>query len=299
VGAFGERLKKEREKKNISLDEVALATKIGTRMLRAIEEERFEQLPGGIFNKGFVRAYAKHLGLNEEEAIADYFEAYRASLPVEEPVAVPHTEAVGSQAPNSEHFTPIAWKKTAAALLLLIAVVGAGVWSFRSHASKSQTNGIKVEQPEQKQSVVSQPSTPKSQSSQSESAKPKLQDETPPAIQATQPAAGTIENASATTSDSVRVLIRAREDAWLLIMADGKEIMRDTLLAESQRLVTARSELIIKAGNVGALEFWFNGKKLSTQGDLDQVKTLSFDATGLVATNARIQPISSSVDIQR
>ena len=58
MGAFGERLRREREMRNISLDEIAAVTKIGTRLLRALEDEQFDLLPGGIFNKGYVRAYA-------------------------------------------------------------------------------------------------------------------------------------------------------------------------------------------------------------------------------------------------
>jgi len=81
VASFGERLKREREKRKVSLDEIALSTKIGTRMLHALEEEKFEQLPGGIFNKGFVRAYARHLGLDEEQTIADYLEAAGETAP--------------------------------------------------------------------------------------------------------------------------------------------------------------------------------------------------------------------------
>ena len=70
MGSFGERLKREREMRGVSLDDIAEATKIGTRLLRALEDEQFELLPGGIFNKGFVRAYAKYLGLNEDEAVS-------------------------------------------------------------------------------------------------------------------------------------------------------------------------------------------------------------------------------------
>src|SRR5271165_700227 len=72
MGSFGERLRREREMRGISLENIAESTKIGTRLLRALEEEHFDLLPGGIFNKGFVRAYAKYLGLNEDEAVADY-----------------------------------------------------------------------------------------------------------------------------------------------------------------------------------------------------------------------------------
>src|SRR3954470_21875282 len=72
VGSFGERLRREREMRGISLDEIAAATKISARNLRALEDEKFNQLPGGIFNKGFVRAYAKFLGIDQEQIVAEY-----------------------------------------------------------------------------------------------------------------------------------------------------------------------------------------------------------------------------------
>ena len=79
--------------------------------------------------------------------------------------------------------------------------------------------------------------------------------------------------------------------------ADGKEVMQDTLLAEGQRYVGAENEIVIKSGNVGGLEFWFNGQKLPSQGDPDQVKTLTFDPHGLVSPTARVQsPISNGVN---
>jgi cytoskeletal protein RodZ len=79
VGAFGEKLRQRREQRGISLDAISTTTKISTRMLRAIEDEHFDQLPGGVFNKGFVRAYARAVGINEEEAISDYLAALRES----------------------------------------------------------------------------------------------------------------------------------------------------------------------------------------------------------------------------
>src|SRR5207253_8599464 len=56
-------------------DDISSTTKISTRMLRALEDEHFDELPGGVFNKGFVRAYARHIGLDEEQAITDYLDA--------------------------------------------------------------------------------------------------------------------------------------------------------------------------------------------------------------------------------
>ncbi|HEU5404333.1 MAG TPA: RodZ domain-containing protein [Terriglobales bacterium] len=75
MGSFGDKLKRERELRGVTLEEIAKATKIGTRALHALEDEHFDQLPGGIFNKGFVRAYAKFLGLDEEQMVADFMAA--------------------------------------------------------------------------------------------------------------------------------------------------------------------------------------------------------------------------------
>jgi cytoskeletal protein RodZ len=79
VGAFGEKLRKQRERRGLELDAISNTTKISTRMLRAIEDEHFDQLPGGVFNKGFVRAYARQVGLDEEETITEYLAALRES----------------------------------------------------------------------------------------------------------------------------------------------------------------------------------------------------------------------------
>lgn len=79
MGTFGEKLRKQREQRGLALDAISNTTKISTRMLRALEEEHFDQLPGGVFNKGFVRAYARQVGLDEEEAITDYLSALRES----------------------------------------------------------------------------------------------------------------------------------------------------------------------------------------------------------------------------
>ncbi len=58
--------------RGISLDEISSATRIGTRFLEAMETEQWSQLPGGVFNRGFVRAVAHHLGLDEEALLAEY-----------------------------------------------------------------------------------------------------------------------------------------------------------------------------------------------------------------------------------
>src|SRR5208337_2086081 len=77
-GNFGERLKRERELREVPLDEITLATRIGPRFLEALENEQWDKLPGGVFNRGFVRSIARYLGLDEEAFLAEYDLAYGA-----------------------------------------------------------------------------------------------------------------------------------------------------------------------------------------------------------------------------
>lgn len=76
---FGETLRKEREARGIALDAITRITKISNHHLLALERSQFKALPGGVFNKGIVRGYARVVGLNEEEWVARYLSAYRSS----------------------------------------------------------------------------------------------------------------------------------------------------------------------------------------------------------------------------
>src|SRR5256885_15785980 len=69
---FGEHLKRERELRGVSRDEICTATRISIRFLEALENEQWSPLPGGIFNRGFVRAVARFLGLDEDDLLAEY-----------------------------------------------------------------------------------------------------------------------------------------------------------------------------------------------------------------------------------
>ena len=69
---FGATFKKARESKGISINQISAETRISVRFLLAIESEEFHLLPGGVFNRGFIRAYAEKVDLDPDQAIADY-----------------------------------------------------------------------------------------------------------------------------------------------------------------------------------------------------------------------------------
>ena len=69
---LGEKLRQAREERGFTLSEVAEQTRISGLYLESIENDDYSRLPGGIFNKGFVKSYAKFVGVNEQEALLDY-----------------------------------------------------------------------------------------------------------------------------------------------------------------------------------------------------------------------------------
>ncbi len=76
---LGEKLREAREERGISLTEVAEQTRISPHYIQSIERDDYKPLPGGIFNKGFIKSFAKYVGVNEQEALLDYAKAISAN----------------------------------------------------------------------------------------------------------------------------------------------------------------------------------------------------------------------------
>src|SRR5436309_12303312 len=78
MASFGETLKRERELREISLRQISEATKINIRYLEALEQNRFDALPGGLFNKGFIRAFSTFIGIDGESMVTCYLQEIAA-----------------------------------------------------------------------------------------------------------------------------------------------------------------------------------------------------------------------------
>lgn len=125
-GTFGERLKRERELREVSLKELLTGTRISARYLEALENERWDQLPGGAFSRGFVRSIARYLGLDEESFLADYDMARGEQAA---PVPKPYENKI----PRPPIWMPIA--VLLGALLILGLLVAGGVYGWRMYAA--------------------------------------------------------------------------------------------------------------------------------------------------------------------
>ena len=265
MGSFGERMRREREMRGIKLEDISESTKISRRNLLALEEEHFDRLPGGIFNKGFVRAYARFLGLNEEEAVQDFM---TASADYEQPAALqpPGSETTAVKLPvipseASEKRRQLAW--TLAALIVL-AAGGAGWYSLNPGKRFSLSPG-------------SAPSTPAVAAPE----QPRVASQSPPNPAVPPEFAGGIVGPGGVSQRPVIVSIRANDETWVSLVVDGKQVMDQVLLAGEQQTVRARERIVLRTGNAGGLDVSYNGAPLSPAGEDGQVRTLTFTPRGM------------------
>lgn len=305
MSGFGDKLRREREMRGISLEEISASTKIGTRSLRAIEEEDFEKLPGGIFNKGFVRAYSRFLGLDEEETVADFDAAWNDYEAAKRPAPQVLTEEL-----QPEH-SKSGWMFVL--ILIILSAIGAGWYKVqRSRDAAAVSAPAPVENPK--------PSSPVPQNSAAPSAPSNSAPEPNPAegaaatpTESTQKSAGTqksgstqeaspnFDNSPVSSADQkkqsamspnpavvpqpasapIRLQVFAREDSWLSVSADGKNLGEGILSAQKTRSIHAQKEVRLKVGNLAGVEVSFNGALVDVDGQPKQVKELIFTINGL------------------
>lgn len=141
MAQFGEDLRSERESRGIALALITDSTKISSRHLLALEGDHFEQLPGGVFNKGIVRGYARAVGLDEEIWVDRYISAYRASglVKTDEAEWVQFAENV-VKGRNAEGARPDLRLRWAGVVLLVMLIAGLGwfVYSYVHEKSSIQ-----------------------------------------------------------------------------------------------------------------------------------------------------------------
>ena len=342
MGSFGDRLKKEREQRGITLDDISLTTKIGTRLLRALEEEKFEQLPGGIFNKGFVRAYARHVGLDEDQTVADYMTAVGAGQPKPQeeqqsfPIQVPQERKAPPPVPDrrARPARLAGGRETAAeipwgilAVVLLTIAIALASWSYLhrpvepeksrvtpapatetapapnsttdsgSNPAPTPPSPTKTEAPQNgnpapqdtaaPQNNNSAPATPIPTTEQMQSKRSPV---SPAGLQTS------VSGQSATPLPGMfAVRLRGNDDSeecWVSISADGQPPVEATLVAPYERVIHAKNEVVVKVGSAGALDVYFNNRKLPSQGDYGTVKTLVFRPDGLQPPAPKPAPTS-------
>ncbi len=244
-GSFGSWLRQQREIRNITLREISDNTKIGLRYLAALEEDRFEVLPAPIFAKGFLREYAKYVGLDPDEVVNFYLTAeqrYRAERGEDVSGVMPLPS--GGVVPPARGL-PLGWILIVVGLLVLALVVAGVVWAVR-RARAEHAQGAPTEQAEATPAtmvpIAPGPAPP------------------PPPAAAVNPKAPLVVTLSFT------------EECWVEALVDGdRNIQELRVQGESMRSEARDSVLIRKLGNVRGVHGDVNGRPLQLPTAVGQV----------------------------
>lgn len=124
--SIGEKLRLARETRGIALRDISDQTRISMRYLEAIETDDYRRLPGGIFNRSFIRAYAKFVGYDEQEAIEEYSRVLRQQGEVEDDMPKSHRSMVYTDDNESRNRSALT---TLLLALLILAILSLAVWA--------------------------------------------------------------------------------------------------------------------------------------------------------------------------
>src|SRR4051812_1191100 len=271
---FGGRLRDARERRGISLRQIANATKISVAVLEALERDDISKLPGGIFGRAFVRSYAVEVGLDPETTIQEFI----AYFPNDSVTAGHPTSDTGEDGIALESD-----RRTAATFLWLLGVsvpLVAGVLYFATLGRPSASTPS-TRQAASPVEAASPPAAlpPAAVAAPAPSPPPRAVE--PGAVDTAAPAstAAVVEAtaaASTGTADVLTVTLMVKRPCWVSATVDGQKSIDRLLQAGEQRPVTVRRELVLTVGDASAIALQFNGADARPLGKAGEVVTARF-----------------------
>jgi cytoskeleton protein RodZ len=257
-GDFGSRLREARERRGITLRQIANATKISVGVLDALERNDISRLPGGIFGRAFVRSYAVEVGLDPEATIRDFMAAFP-------------NDAVTAGHPTSERNDDFALlesdRRRAGTYLSLVAIsipiAGAMLWVG---------TGRRVWEALPPAAVTARPApAPRAIEPVSLPAP-----STPPAVSTTtlpteMPALAAAPSAPA--RDKLTVALTVKQPCWVTATIDGRKTLDHLLQAGEQQTIDVRREMVLTVGDASAISMTLNGAAARPLGKAGEVVT--------------------------
>ena len=240
--SFGEELRRERVIRDISLEEISQSTKISVRLLRALEESDVQKLPAPTFTRGFIRAYARHLGIDPEEKV----NAYLADLADEAP-----------DAPSAKKARPRSrfWRGRRSTAGTIVGVVTAVLLLLGMIA-----NPARRPKPSRQRLVAAPKTSPVVLKNVSVSNEP-----TP--VTAFEPAAST----SAPDARGISLVLQFDQDSWAKLEADGRTVLNGMVKRGQKRTFEALTGFRISLGNAGGVRISVDGRALDPLGGSGEV----------------------------
>jgi cytoskeleton protein RodZ len=232
--ALGQRIRAAREARGLSLSDVAQQLRIRSVYLAAIEDESWSTIGAPVYIRGFLRTYARFLGIDPEEAVA----AFNRTQP-QPPQTLPGRDAAEPET-ASRRGSPLIWIAAAVAVLLIAFVTYNELTLRRALApGTAQASGA-----------------------------PSLRPSTPATTPAPGAAAARTALPAPGSANSLAVVLSA--PSWLRITVDGSVSMEGTFPAGTSKTFHGKNALV-RIGNAGGVEIYVDGKdvgKLGKPGDV-------------------------------
>lgn len=247
---LGEELRRIREEKGMNLREVSDATHIGTRFLQAIESDNYSILPGGIFNRGFVRSYARYIGMDEEQAMTLYNQQLEA-----QGGEAPRNPAPSLDGIEEEASSP--WGSIALIVITLL-LLSAGIFTAWKWFKGGEA--LLVSNPAPSASVSLSPSA---SAEAATSANPSPTITTSPSAIAS-PGAEASPTATPMPG-AMQLKLQAKDgECWIKVRSDANpKSEMATLKPGEYREISANERFIVNVGNVLTLNAYLNGKLIT------------------------------------
>ncbi len=282
---FGEYLREARAEHNVSLEQIAASTHISVRLLQALENERFDLLPGGVFVISFVRQYARMVGLDEDEAVQRLHEV---AHPVESALgewAAKDDVADDTGAKLAEMITDFMRRhgmNIVGAVMTLVLVAG-GLSYFQA------TEGLPTDDRESISEPVADRPVLDEQAASEQAAAPA----TPTPTQARPVEVLSREDspeAAAGSQGSIRLELKLTDRAWVRVVADGERVLEDNLEAGFEQTIQADDSVQLFVGNAGGVKVALNGEAMPPIGPSGHVRRVDVSPNGMEVVDIEPKP---------
>lgn len=280
---LGEFLRQEREQKKVPIEEMAIRTRIAIRFIKAIEENQFDQLPNQVSAKGFLRSYARCLGLDEETVLKGFSDAVQ---PVEAPPPAEVKEDIPSyiqmKRPDRLPFPLWAALAVGAVIILLLALT---FFMPKKQEATVAPPPAEVAPPPPVEPVPSEPAPgsdvpPAGSGGAPAPSTPAPATSAPPASTSKLSASNARSSAPVapppalpleTQGKSMVLLVEATEASWIQVNIDGAET-KEALLQPNQKVKwEAKQKFILTVGNAGGVRVNLDGRDLGPFGPSGKV----------------------------
>lgn len=257
----GYTLRQERERQNLSIEDIEQGTSIRALYIEAIENGEYNKLPGTVYTKGFIKNYAKFLGLDADDMVKKFMEDVAELSGANQPIVEENAEQTSEKKSESKTVKqdkkPLGYSiqesnRPSSGLLIiaavvLIAVLAGTAWSWLSN---SDGDVAKVDTPVEQ----TQPATPEETADNPEP----------------------VAESNPVPADSVQVQARFNDRCWALVTIDGAVVYEGVLDGGQTLSWEGKENINVRLGNAGAVEFFQNGKSLGVLGGVGDVVDKTF-----------------------